>query len=370
MMALSIVALLLALVPCGLFVLNGRELRQLPARGAAGGAVSVLVPARNEEKNIAAALQSLLQSEGVEFEALVLDDHSTDRTAELVGGFAKRDARVRLLAGESLPSGWSGKNFACHQLAKNARHSTMLFMDADVRVSQPDSLGRLVRFLESTGAGLVSGIPKQETGTWLERLIIPLIHFVLLGFLPLKRMRTSSDPRFAAACGQLVAVRREAYERSGGHRGIAGRVHDGVALARQFRETGIGTDLFDATDTFQCRMYGNAGEVWHGFAKNAHEGIGSPVLIVPSTLILLGGQVLPMVLLLARPGRLTVVIATVAAVCALGPRYLAMKRFEQPRWAWLLHPVSIALLVGLQWQAAFSRALGRRAVWKGRPIDP
>jgi hypothetical protein len=179
-------------------------------------------------------------------------------------------------------------------------------------------------------------------------------------------MRKTTDPRFAAACGQVLAVRRDAYERSGGHAAIPDRIHDAVALARNFRARGFRTDLFDATDTFQCRMYRRASEVWHGFAKNAHEGLATPQLIIPSTLLLLGGQALPLALVLLAPSPL----AFLATAAAFAPRLIGAARFRQSLTGALLHPLGICVLVTIQW-FAFVRTLMRRpAAWKGRIYSP
>lgn len=363
--ALALLSLALAAAPCGLFIANLRAYRRLPPPGRRSVAVSVLIPARDEEKNIAAALESVLHAEGVELEVIVLDDHSSDGTGDVVRSVAARDPRVRLVAGAPLPAGWCGKNFACHQLAAAARHPLLVFMDADVRVSRAEALARLAEFLAESGAALVSGVPRQETRTVLEKLIIPLIHFVLLGFLPLRRMRATTDPRFAAACGQILAVTRDAYARTGGHAAIRGRIHDAVALARNFRAHALRTDLFDATDAFHCRMYASAAQVWDGFAKNAHEGLGSRALIGPATFVLLGGQVLPFALVAGCAGAPRW-IAVVASVCALLPRMLAAAAFQQPLSTALFHPLSIALLVAIQWHALLRRALGRPVAWKSR----
>ena len=329
----------------------------------------MLIPARNEEANIAAALRSVLESGGIELEVIVLDDDSTDRTAEIVREIAQTDPRVRLETAPPLPAGWFGKNFACHLLAGLARHPLLFFLDADVRVSRPDSLARLAAFVEQSGAALVSGVPREETYGLMEKLIIPLIHFVLLGFLSLDRMRAGTDPRFAAACGQILAVRRDAYERAGGHAAIADRIHDAVALARVFRARGLTTDLFDATDTFHCRMYQSATEVWHGFAKNAHEGLGSPQLILPATLFLLGGQVLPLVLLAvaivtARP------LALIGTVAAFLPRFIAVAASANRYSARYCIPLGICALVAIQWFAFFRSLRQFPAVWKGRVLFP
>jgi hypothetical protein len=360
---LTAASCLLAVIPTALFLRNLPFYAPLPPATRRANC-SVLIPARNEEANIAAAVRSALQSDGVDLEVIVLDDGSTDRTAEIVRSFD--DARVRLETAQPLPAGWCGKNFACHQLAALARNPLLVFMDADVRVSRSDSLARLAEFVEKSGAALVSGVPREETHGLAEKLIIPLIHFVLLGFLPLERMRKSTDPRFAAACGQILAVRRDAYERTGGHTVIANRIHDAVALTRSFRAHGFATDLFDATDTFHCRMYQRAADVWHGFAKNAHEGLATPRLIVPSTHLLLGGQVLPLILLALAPSPLTVI----AAIAAYLPRLIASARFRQSLLGALLHPVGICALVAIQWFAFFRSLRKRPAVWKGRAYSP
>ena len=367
---LAATSCVLALVPALLFLRNLRLYRPLPRSHSLGPACSVLIPARNEEANIGAALRSVLSSDGIEIEVIVLDDESSDRTAEIVREIAQADPRVRLATAPPLPAGWFGKNFACHRLAGFARHPLLFFMDADVRVSRPDSLARLAAFVEQSGATLVSGIPREETCGLMEKLIIPLIHFVLLGFLSLDRMRAGSDPRFAAACGQILAVRRKAYERVGGHGAIADRIHDAVALTRAFRAHGLTTDLFDATDTFHCRMYWSAAEVWHGFAKNAHEGLGSPKLILPATLLLFGGQVLPLVLLAAASSPGTLILAAVATFAGFFPRFIAAARFRQSLLGALLHPVGICLLIAIQWCALFRSLRRHPAVWRGRFYSP
>ncbi len=363
------VSCLLALVPAALFLRNLALYAPLPQPGADRIRCSVLIPARNEEGNIAAALRSILQSEGVDLEIIVLDDGSTDHTADIVRAFTA-DARVRLETAGPLHGNWCGKNFACHQLAALATHPLLIFMDADVRVSRADSLARLAEFVGRSGASLVSGVPHEETRSLAEKLIIPLIHFVLLGFLPLERMRKSTDPRFAAACGQILAVRRDAYDRAGGHTAIASRIHDAVALTRAFRSHGFATDLFDATDTFRCRMYRRATEVWHGFAKNAHEGLGSPQLILPATLLLLGGQVVPMVLLAFAASPLALTFAIIGTVAALLPRLVAVVCFRQSLTGPLLHPHGICALVAIHWFAFFRLLRQRPAVWKGRSYFP
>jgi len=363
---LAAISLVLALVPALIVIRNLRVYRPLPAVNGEAARCSVLIPARNEAAKIRRTVLSILQNTGIEFEVLVLDDNSSDGTASIVRQIGQTDPRVRLVEGKPLPPGWAGKNFACQQLAASAQHPLLVFLDADVRIMRADALARLAQFVRQSGAALVSTVPLEETKTAGEKLIIPLIHFILLGFLPLRRMRATTDPRYAAACGQVMAVQRDAYERSGGHAAIADRLHDAMALARNFRERGQATDLFDGAGFFACRMYESASDVWRGFAKNATEGLASAKLILPSTALLLAGQVLPFLLFLTTTSRLTTTLAALGICAAWLPRLLAVERFRQSRLGALLHPVGIAGLVAIQW-FAFARALcGGRPVWKGR----
>jgi hypothetical protein len=357
--------LVLAAIPALLFIVNLFCYRPAPSHQAEVGPVSVLIPARNEERSIEAAVTAALQSQGVSVEVIVLDDHSEDRTADLVARIARRDGRVRLIAAPALPPGWCGKQYACFVLAGLARHPLLCFLDADVRLA-PDGLARLAGFLEQSGADLVSGLPRQQTGTWLERLVIPLIHFILLGFLPLPWMRRSRHAAFAAGCGQLFLARREAYEQVGGHEMIASSRHDGIQLPRAFRLGGKKTDLCDATDLATCRMYRGAGEVWGGLAKNATEGLAAPALIGPATLLLGGGQVLPLLLLAYVRLPAAFALAALAAVLAWLPRLLGALWFRQSLLGAALHPAGVAVLVAIQWWALVGRLVGKPATWKGR----
>lgn len=373
MIGLTLLAAGLAAVPAWVFRRNLQAYRPPPApvAGAPSPRVSVLIPARNEEESIQAAVEAALASTGVELEVVVLDDHSRDATAAVVRRLARRDPRVRLLDAPELPPGWCGKQHACWVLAGAAAHDLLLFVDADVRLA-PDGLARLTAFLRQSGADLVSGIPFQETGSLAERVVIPLIHFVLLGFLPLGRMRARRDPAYGAGCGQLFLARRRGYEQAGGHATIRATLHDGINLPRAFRRAGLLTDLCDATAIARCRMYRGAGELWHGLAKNASEGLGAPRLIVPSTLILLLGQVLPPFLLawsLWSPTA-AVVPAAVATALSYYPRLAGVGRFGQPLRGALLHPIGVLALLTIQWQSLLGHALGRPKAWKGRSYAP
>jgi hypothetical protein len=347
--------------------------------------VSVLIPARNEERVIAASLDSLLASRGVQIEIIVLDDSSTDRTAEIVLSFAARDPRVHLESSPPLPRGWNGKQHACHALAGLAHFNILCFLDADVRLA-PDALARMSAFLMRSGSDLVSGFPRQETETPLEWLLLPLIHFVLLSYLPLAGMRALSAPGLAAGCGQFLMVRRDAYRKTGGHAQIRATMHDGLLLPQLFRRHGLRTDIADLTHLATCRMYHNASEVWQGLAKNATEGMASPARILPFTFLLFCGQILPLLLALSLlfhgalhgpPGQAgqvapqlysnlgeSLILAALAA--SFVPRLLSVWKYRQPLLSAYLHPLGVAVLLTIQWYALLRKFARQQVTWKER----
>lgn len=334
--------------------------------------VSLLIPARNEASSIAQCLDAARESVGIHLEIVVLDDHSEDETALIVREIMEKDPRVRLETGPELPAGWCGKQHACHILGGLARNEILAFIDADVTLT-PDGLARMSAFLNASrqarSVRLVSGFPQQETGTILEKMIIPLIHFLLLGFLPMGPMRRYPYPGLGAGCGQLFLTDRGAYHHVGGHAAVKSSLHDGLTLPRAYRQAGFMSDLCDATDVCRCRMYRSAGELWNGLAKNAREGLGAPSMLVPASLLLLGGQVLPFVLLacgslLSSTALLLVVIATALAYF---PRMDAAWRFRQSWLGAILHPLGVLALVAIQWYANIQAWRGRPVGWKGRP---
>ncbi len=352
------VCLALALLPLGMMLWNLREFRRPPlAMGTP--AISVLIPARNEEANIGAACTAVLASHGVVLELIVLDDSSTDQTLPVLQSIG--DSRLRVATAPLLPPGWSGKQHACQILSTMAAHELVVFVDADVRLA-PDALCRMAGFMQRNACGLASGFPRQVVVTWSEQLLLPLIHFLLLGFLPMALMRQRLDAGLGAGCGQLFIARREAYRAAGGHAAIRASLHDGLMLPRAFRQAGYLTLLFDATGIASCRMYTGLAPLWEGLCKNATEGMARPVALPIWTIILAGGQVLPALLVWLAPT--WPMCAALAA--GVGGRLILAWRFRQPVVSALLQPCGVAALLAVQWFSLLRPLWGGHSTWRGR----
>ncbi len=371
MIVVAVISLFFAVIPALLFLVNVKLFVAIPQVNPASDELpsfSVLIPARDESQGIRASVGSVLASTGCHVEVVVLDDQSTDGTAEIVAELSRHDSRVRCISGLPLPNGWNGKQFACYQLSQVAQYEVMVFMDADVRLSGT-ALVTLENYRGSREIDLLSAFPHQETATWLEQWLIPLMHYLLLGYLPFSRMRVNRDPSLAAGCGQLFMTTKEAYGRAGTHEAISSSRHDGIKLPRAYRTAGLVTDVVDGTRLAECRMYHNASEVVRGVLKNAHEGMAQPKLIFLFTMLLVGGSVMPLVVLgfaAASSNRVAIWVSLVAVVLGHLPRAIAAIQFRQSMTGVIFHSVSVAVFVTLQWIAFGLTLLGRQVAWRGR----
>ena len=274
----------------------------LPQTGMERNDVSVLIPVRNEEKNIGSLLSDLLQAGDNFREIIVFDDESTDGTAEVVSKIASADSRVHLLTSAGLPEGWLGKNHACHRLALEARGQFLLFLDADVRISK-GLIDKMVNYVKKKKLDLLSIFPTQEMTGWQEKITVPNMHYILLSLLPLPLVRLAPFSSLAAANGQCMLFRSETYREMMLHEKFRSSRAEDIEIARYLKTQKHKVSCITGVAEIQCRMYHNLGEAVSGFAKNVTFFFGNsyvlatlfwlvttlgilPVLIAGSTKIL------------------------------------------------------------------------------------
>jgi chlorobactene glucosyltransferase len=328
--------------------------------------VSVLVPARNEERNIQTCLASLSGQEYPDFEIIVLDDHSHDETPRLVRAYAEIDPRIRLLQGEDLPPGWTGKNWACHQLSLSARGDILLFTDAD-NFHAPTALSRTVGWMQKLGLDLFSAFPQQITLGWAEKLIVPVFDLFVYSLLPLWLTYRSRYASLSAANGQWLAFTRQGYVALGGHAAVAGHIVEDTALSRLAKSHGLRTLTAAGRGAVFGRMYATPREVWFGYAKNAFGLMNfatGPYFLFLGFLFFI--FILPY-LILFFPSLWLWALPAVAANILL--RLIVALKFKQPFFfSVVLHPFTIlaTLLVGLT--SFWFYRIGE-IVWKGRAVS-
>jgi chlorobactene glucosyltransferase len=326
--------------------------------------LSVLIPARNEAHNLEALLMSLTLQDDLNFEVIVLDDHSSDDSLEIIRRFALRDSRIMALRGQGLPEGWLGKNYACHQLSNAASGDVLIFTDADT-VWSPDGVCLIRGAFERTRADALSAWPEQICLDPLSRLIQPLQQWSLLTFLPMWFVPWRAFPLAVAANGQLIAFKKEMYEQVGGHARVQNSVIEDMSLARLVKRNGGRFALLNAAGVVRTRMYQSVAETWAGYAKNAYPAFGANPLALLLVLILnLCLYVLPWGLMMFEFNPSTVMLV----VLSLVPRVMAdlSARYDL-RWS-LLHPISILAWTCISLHSVLWYVRGH-VRWKNRDYD-
>jgi chlorobactene glucosyltransferase len=346
-----------------------RRLSDFAAEGTTTPSVSVLVPARNEERSIGACLASLVRQEYGDYEIIVLDDGSDDETAAIARSYAESFGMVRIESGQALPPGWFGKAFACDQLASLARGDLLIFTDADT-VHAPAMIRSVVGAVVA-GADVVTAFPEQEIGGWSEALVVPFIFFTIWAMLPVGRVWSDPSPRVIAANGQLLAFTRAAYTQIGGHRAVRRSVLDDMDLARRAKRHGLRVRLTDGTGAVRTRMYRTAAEVWRGFSKNAYALTGaSPGIAFGFAMLLILLYLLPSVLL-----ALSLVVGNSLWTWRILPLILialmvvqnciVARRMRRPFWQPVVHPLCIVCFLVILANSVRWHVWGGM-IWKGR----
>ncbi len=338
------------------------RLSHFKARNSYNPLLSILIPARDEAKVIGQTIQQLLDQDYPDLEVIVLDDHSTDRTAEIVHRASDSDPRLLLLPGADLPEGWIGKNWACQQLSQHARGDLLLFSDADVRW-ESGALIALVGHFQASQADMLTVWPTQKTITWNERLVIPLMAVAVLGYLPALAVHHIPWASFAAANGQCLLFSRAAYERLGGHESVKTSIIEDVSLARRAKRLSLRLRMVDGAGLVSCRMYGSWSEVRDGFAKNILPGHGNLLFLSFSTIFHLSLFVFPWIWMFFDPFRALILI-----LLGLGIRMLSAAATRQRILDGMMMPVSVLLMTLIACHAAYWKLRFGGPRWRGRAI--
>lgn len=324
--------------------------------------ISVLIPARNEARSIASVVQSVLASEAVDLEVMVLDDHSEDETAAIVAQLAAKDSRVRLIRGNELPSGWLGKSWACHQLAAVASGQWLVFLDADVVVS-PLALQYAVATAEKEKLAGLSVFPKQHMLGLGEWLTVPLMHQLLLSLLPLRFISWFKSPALAAANGQCMVLRATDYREHLWHEQVKTEIVEDIAIFRKMKSAGKKVmTLSDPTGMLHCRMYHSLKQGIAGFSKNLLSGFGNSIPFLVLYLFLTAYSWPLLWLLGARLEfiGLLLVVLSIRVYVSLSAGQSVLKNL-------LLHLPQLLVFHWIAWKSVYQRITGNYE-WKGRKL--
>ena len=353
--------------------LDGAVLPELPE-------LRVIIPARDEARNIEGCLRAVGAAGHPRLRVTVFDDGSTDGTGEIarrVGAEIGLELEVQRGGGEPLPEGWRGKTWALQRAAQARREGWLLFLDADVRMA-PGSLAILHSYAVRERTAFLSGFGRLTMESFWERVIQPIMGGIILSGNPLERVNDDQEQEKVIANGQLILVEREAYEALGQHRAVAGDILEDVGLARHFRKEGRKMRALLTRDLFACRMYTSLEEIWLGWTKNFYVGLRKkPLIAAGLAAFLLLYNVVPWAV--GVWGVASVGMAWAAGIAApvaawggigllavvQGVRFYLDRALGQEARYGLLQPLGSLMVIGIVLDSMRRVRLGR-LVWKGR----
>lgn len=344
--------------------------------------ISVCIPARNEENNIGLLLKSLLNQNYSNYDIHVLDDQSTDRTEEIVQSFINKNPTVNLHKGVEKPPNWLGKPWACMQLSEFSTGDIMLFLDADT-IAESTLLQNTASAFENNDVEMITVWPKQILNTFWEKSVIPLVYYTLVTLLP--SIYTFRDPRwmpkflsihfksaFAAACGQCIAFKSDAYRQIGGHQSVKDKIVEDVELAKMVKKSGFRMRMFHGVGSISCRMYKSEAEMFAGFRKNFFIGFNrsQPIFITAAILHIIV-FIIPFItliysLILLNSLFFFLSIASVSLI--LIHRLILSIWFEWDPIYSFTHPVGVLWFQRLGIISLTDHWLGKKSNWKGRKL--
>lgn len=321
--------------------------------------VSILIPARNEEKNISECVTSCLNQTYPNKEIIVIDDNSNDRTNELLQQFSDK---IKIISGAELPEGWLGKNWACHQLSQVAGGEYFLFVDADVRLRE-SAVDAAVKEINFSDIGMLSVFPTQIIKSLSEWLIVPLMNWLLLGFLPLIMVYKSNHKSFVAANGQFILWKKNVYKMIGGHMAVRNKTVEDMEFARLCKSKGVKIKTLLGGNLIFCRMYRNLKEAVNGFSKNFFQGFNtSGFIFLPVVFLIFISFLFPILVwenLYYSLGLISLIV--------LSRIFISNKSNQNAFANILLHPAQmiIVFVVGV---ISVSKTYSGKLEWKSRKL--
>jgi glycosyltransferase involved in cell wall biosynthesis len=341
----------------------GPKLKNPPANSSSPK-VSILVPARNESHNIAESIESLANQDYPNYEVLILDDNSEDKTYETAQSTAEKYQNVSVIKGEELPQGWLGKNYACYQLSQKATGEIFIFTDADNRHSK-NAVRNTVAFLEHYKLDMLSAFPQQITNTFFEKLLVVIMDVIVYSGLIFWTTKLFKSSAFSAANGQWIAIRENVYANIGGHKAVKSEIVEDVAIARLTKKMGFTMLLTAGTSIVFGKMYSSFSEIWNGYSKNTYGLTGNNtivflLIIFISFLVNFVPYALLMTELFLIGLLLIAMIITWRLVLSLALKHNILISI-------ILHPIAILIFIAIAINS-FAISKTSQHSWKGRNI--
>lgn len=324
--------------------------------------VSVLIPARNEADNIIPLLESIKEQDYQNIEVIVLDDHSEDDTYSISEEFCNRNKGFKTIKGKQLKREWIGKNYACHQLAQQASGRYLIFIDADVIV-QDGLINNAINRMEVNKLHLLSLFPTQIMLSVGEKIVVPMMHFVLLNLLPLRLVSLFKNPGLSAASGQFMMFDAETYHKNEWHKQVKFQVAEDIEIMKLVKQQGLRAEVLLSNRYIYCRMYKSFSEAIKGFSKNIWSGFGNSIVgLLAYLFLVIAGPVL--VLLFLNPE----LFIFCCSLILLSRLMISLLANQNPLLNIVIHPFQI-LSLGIISIYSIYNIIVKHTYWKGRKIE-
>ncbi|MBN2520383.1 MAG: glycosyltransferase family 2 protein [Bacteroidales bacterium] len=322
--------------------------------------ISILIPARNEEVNIINLLTDLEKINYSNYEIIVLNDHSTDNTEKVTKEFINKNKRINLINGKDLPVLWLGKNWACHQLANVAKGDYLLFIDADISL-HPDTINSALTEIKKKNLALLTLFPDQIMLSFGEKLVVPLMHYILLSLLPLRFVYYFKKKSLSAANGQFMLFNKINY--LNWHEKVKDKVTEDIEIMKLIKKNGIKGEVLLGNKLVKCRMYKNLKEGINGFSKNLFAGFNNNLFIFSVFLILI---YFGFILFCIYVNWIKIIIAIISIL--LIRVFISIISKQNILFNTVFHPVQMFILIIIAYKSMIMGKKGK-IEWKGRIIS-
>jgi glycosyltransferase involved in cell wall biosynthesis len=323
--------------------------------------VSILIPVRNEEENILFLLESIAVQDYADYEVIILDDDSTDKTFEICSKFAAQNPKFSIIKGEPLPADWLGKNYACHQLAQHATGRYLLFLDADEQIDR-GLINSALHRIETNNLALLSLFTDQEMLTLGEKAVVPLMHYLLINLLPIRLVYLSKNPAFAAASGQFMLFDAALYRKHKWHQQVKHKVVEDVEIMKLVKTEGLKGEALLANGMISCRMYTGYKDAVDGFSKNFLAAFNYSVIgFLVYLVVIIGGPLMVIATLNLQ------LIVFMCGIIMLTRSMVSLLSGQSNSLNTFLHPVQMANMAIIGF-IAIQKYLTRTTLWKGRRV--
>jgi chlorobactene glucosyltransferase len=336
-----------------------------------GPLVSVLIPARNEEKNIGKCLASLQNQIYRNYEILVLNDNSSDGTAAIIDRIAAGDSRVRVFTGAPLPEDWYGKPFALHQLSRHAKGDILLFTDADT-IHSPASISWAVSNMQALKADMISGYIGQIFLKFGEVITVPLMFFLTGFVIPLFINRFAKVSFFSAAIGQYIVIKNDVFKAIGGCEAFKKKTSEDIYMARHVKQMGYSTCFLNITEYVKCRMYKGYRSAIEGIGKNVFDFMGkNTIVLFLAAVAVFFFLFFPFPLLFfciakSSPWTFEILIVNILYTLSWIFMFLGLRLNWWYGFLWPLMFLNLLYMAAWSW---FRTVSGRGFLWKGRRVS-